>query len=270
MPLRPSSFIAILWLYIFIASFPAVFLDCPVAGELVFSASMDSSEVILPDSTALFRPFHTGEHFIYQITFGPLKAGTALLSLPQVLDYHGRRCYQAFFEINSNKTVSTFFRVKDKATSLIDSVGLFPWYYEKHVREGKYRSDRVAEFDHQNHRVFAENDTIAIEPFSQDALSIFYYVRTLPLAEDKTFRIPSYSDKKFLPLLLKVHSAQSVRVPAGRYRCLLVEPDIQPGTPYKPKGKIWIWYSTDARRLIIKMKMQLAVGSIELELKEVH
>ncbi|OGB99013.1 hypothetical protein A2V82_15765 [candidate division KSB1 bacterium RBG_16_48_16] len=270
MPSRSSSFIAILWLYIFIAGLPAVFLDCLIAGELVLSTGIDSSEVLLPDSMAVYRPFHTGERLVYQVKFGPLKAGTAHLSLPQVLDYNGRRCYQAFFEINSNKTVSTFFHVEDRATSIIDSLGLFPWYYEKHVREGKYRSDRVAEFDHLNRRVYAEDDTIAIEPFSQDALSIFYYVRTLPLAEDKTFRVPSYSDKKFLPLLLKVHSAQSVRVPAGKYKCLLVEPDVQPGTPYKPKGKIWIWYSTDARRLIVKMRMQLAVGSIELELKEVH
>jgi hypothetical protein len=270
MPSRPYSLIAILWLYIIIARFPTVFLDCLVAGELVFNVGSDSSEVMLPDSMAVYRPFHTGERLVYEVRFGPLKAGTAFLSLPQVLDYNGRRCYQAFFEINSNKTVSAFFHVEDRATSLIDSVGLFPWHYEKHVREGKYHSDRVAEFDHQNRRVYAEEDTIAIEPFSQDALSIFYYVRTLPLAEDKTFRVPSYSDKKFLPLLLKIHGAQSVRVPAGAYRCLLVEPDIQPGTPYKPKGKIWIWYSTDPRRLIVKMKMQLAVGSIELALKEVH
>ena len=227
-----------------------------------------------PDSSQLSQvtnhAFTVGEEFTYIARLGPVNVGTAVMAIPEIININNVPCYRITSFIQSNNLLSKFIRINDTMESFVDTTGIFPWYYEKHVREGKYRSDRTAFFDHSEGKVYAEKDTITIEPFTQDPLSIFYYIRTQPLAVGQTIYVNSYSEKKFLPMEIKIHRKEKVRVSAGKFECYFIEPLMGKGVTYKPKGKICLWLSTDPRRIIVKMRSDISVGALYFELQSMH
>src|SRR3972149_2679106 len=126
--------------------------------------------------------FGVNEKLSFNINYGFITAGTATMEVARLVEYENRPCYQVVTRARSNSFFSTFYRVDDRVESIVDAVGLFRWRFEKNLRESSYRSVRQGSFDQRNNLVCYEEDTIAVAPFVQDALSVLYYVRPQPLA----------------------------------------------------------------------------------------
>ncbi|OPZ71369.1 MAG: hypothetical protein BWY83_01178 [bacterium ADurb.Bin478] len=214
--------------------------------------------------------FTVGEDLIYAVQFGRVSAGEARMHIPQIVSYQSRDCYHLISEVKTSNFFSTFFHVEDRVESYLDVLGLFPWRYEKIIREGKYRANRSARFDPVGGWAYSGGDTIKIAPYSQDVLSILYYLRTLDLQSQTVFPIDNYEDKKFFPLTVQVIKMEGVKVPAGKFYCFLIEPGLRTGSIIEQKGKMWIWLSHDARRIPVKIKSKISFGAITMELKKIN
>ncbi len=227
-----------------------------------------------PDSTVFElrtlpnAAFAVGEVLTYGVSFGIISAGEARMAIPEQVPCGDRECYHIISEVKTSDFFSKIFRVQDRVESFMDVQGLFPWRYEKHIREGKYKADRSAVFDHQRGLAFSGKDTIKITPYTQDVLSIIYFLRTQNLQVDHTISIDNYEDKKLFPLTVQVKGREKIGVPAGKFDCLLVEPGLRAGSFIEQKGKMWIWFSNDQRKLPVKIKSKVSFGSINMELKK--
>ena len=93
--------------------------------------------------------FDVGEHLVFDIMYGIIKAGTATMSIPDTQWVEGRPCFHIVTTAESSPFFSTFFKVEDRLESWMDTQGLFPWRHEKHIREGKYRADRYVTPQHR-------------------------------------------------------------------------------------------------------------------------
>ena len=236
------------------------------------SSEADSSKNIGMQLTIPHRvenkAFAVGEHLVFEIAYKFIKAGTATMSIPDTQWVHGRPCYHIVTTARSNKFFDTFFKVRDRVETFIDMEGLFPWKFEKRIREGKYRTHRTVEYDQLNQRViYNKKDTLAVPPFVQGVLSSFYYVRVLPLEVGKSWDIDNYGDGKMYPLKVLVHKKQKVEVPAGTFNCIVVEPVIKGKGIFNQKGRMAIWLTDDERRIPVLMKSKVAIGSIDVRLK---
>ena len=149
----------------------------------------------------------------------------------------------------------------------MDVYGLFPLHFEKHLREGKYRADRYVDFDQERHLAFADGDTMPVQEYVQDALSSLYYIRTLNLQVGNSVFVENHSDKKNYSLEVKVLRREKVRVPAGEFDCLVVEPMLRASGIFKHKGKLTVWLTDDRFKIPVLMKSKVAVGSIASKLK---
>jgi hypothetical protein len=67
-------------------------------------------------------------------------------------------------------------------------------------------------------------------------------------------------------LAVKVHGRQQVKVDAGVFNCIVVEPVIKSGTLFKYEGKLLLWLSDDDRRIPVKVSTKVAIGSIDAAL----
>jgi hypothetical protein len=217
------------------------------------------------------KAFQVGEHLVFDIAYKFVVAGTATMSIPDTQWVHGRPCYHVVTTATSSKFFDTFFKVRDKVETFIDMEGLFPWKFEKHIREGNYRTDRYVEYDQVNHRaIHNQKDTLAVPPFVQGVLSSFYYVRTVPLEVRKSFDIDNYGDGKLYPLRVLVHRKMRVEVPAGVFDCIVVEPVLRGEGIFNQKGRLAIWLTDDERRIPVLMKSKVLVGSIDVRLKAIE
>ena len=217
------------------------------------------------------RPeFQVGEHLEYAVSFGKISAGKGSLSLVASDTLYGRPTYLLSSRRWTNDFFSSFSRVDDVMKSWMDQQGMFPWRYERTIHEGKFKAFRKAAFDPLQSRAFEGKDTLEVPAYSQDVLSIIYYVRTLDLAVGQKIDVDSYIDKKVYPLRLTVEKKEKIKVPAGTFNCLLLVPSKRPGSKIEPKGEMWIWLSMDDRRLPVRIQSKAALGSLTMELNKIR
>ena len=214
--------------------------------------------------------WNVGEHLVFSIDYGFVNAGTATMSVLDTVTVNGGQCYHIRTTAISNRFISSFYEVRDRVESFIDVDGLFSRRLEKHIREGKYESDRIVDFYHD--RLLALNTqnkypSTEIPLYVQDILSVLYYIRTFPLEVKKTTAIEVYADGKVYPLDVIVHKRERIKVPAGTFNTLLVEPKLKSEGLFRQKGKLLVWLTDDERKMPVKMTSEIVIGSIGTNLE---
>lgn len=210
-----------------------------------------------------------GEHLEFEVTYSFYSAGTATMSVLEIVPVNGGHCYRIQTTASSNEFISTFYEVRDTVNSYIDTVGIFSRRLEKKLREGRYKADGYVDF--YPDRLIALNTRekyplTEIPLYVQDILSSLYYVRTFDLEVGKNVEVVTYSDGKVYPLRVLVHKREEVTVPAGTFTCLKIEPLLRSEGIFRQKGKLIIWITDDRYKIPVKMESKVMIGSIASKL----
>lgn len=215
------------------------------------------------------KAFGVGEKLEYSVNYGFINAGNAVMEIDTVVDIRGYKCFRVTSTAKSNKFFSTFYRVNDRVLSFIDVEGIYSLWFEKHLREGNFKSDRWISFQQdKNIAVNNKQDTVKVPEYVQDVLSAMYYIRTQPLEVGKSLLVDNHTDNKNYPLEVKILRKEKIKVSAGKFECFVVEPLLQEGAGvFQHKGKLTVWLTDDQYRLPVLMKSKIFVGSISAELE---
>jgi hypothetical protein len=214
------------------------------------------------------QAFGVGERFEFSVGYGMIKAGTAVMEIPEIVKFAGKKCYHIISTAESNKFFSVFFKVNDKVESLMDVHELYSLRFDKHLREGKFKADISMLFDQENHLAIYNNgqDTFSVPAYVQDVLSAFYLVRTRELKVGQSIFVENHADKKNYPLEVKVLRKERVKVPAGTFDCVVVEPILRASGIFQQKGSLTVWLTDDQIKMPVLMKSKVVIGSISTEL----
>jgi len=212
--------------------------------------------------------FGVGEKLDFEVKYGFISAGTATMCVERLIEFKNRPCFLISSTAHSNSFFSTFYKVDDRVETIVDATGLFTWRFEKNLNEGSYRANRLVEFDQRSQKAYYKKDTADVPMFVQDALSVFYYVRTKPLEVGKSVFIDHYNDGKLYVLEVKVLEKEKITVSAGTFECIVVEPLLQSVGVFKHEGRLKVWMTDDRLRLPVLMKSKVLVGSISVELTD--
>lgn len=217
-----------------------------------------------PAGGCIVPPFGVGERLTFDVKYGFISAGTAVMAIPEFVEEQGYLCYHIVSLAVSNRFFAVFFPVRDLAESCLDVRELVSRRFEKHLREGDFRADDVAILDHDRHLAVYPKDgrVVEIPQMAQDILSSLYYVRTVPLEVGSSVFIENHADRKNYPLEIRVLRKESVSVPAGRFDCVVVEPLMQATGIFKHQGRLTIYMTDDERRIPVMMRSKVMIGSI--------
>jgi uncharacterized protein DUF3108 len=242
----------------------------PADSGVTFYDSLYANE-IAPDSFDVVTPgpvgFGAGEKLVFSVQYGLITAGEATLEVRNIANIGGRPCYRIVSDARTNDFFSKFYQVRDRYESCMDTEELYTLRYEKHVREGKFKRDETVDFDQVAHRAQYKDKAVPIPPRTQDVLSALYYVRTLPLEVGHSISIANHTDRKNYPLLVKVHGRERVKVDAGEFDCLVVEPILRGPGVFTQKGRLTVWLTDDERRMPVLMKSKVVIGHVAAVLK---
>jgi hypothetical protein len=217
------------------------------------------------------RPFGVGERLVFSIEWGFIKAGDATLEVRSLVRWKGEPCYLFMSEAWSNSSFTAFFPVRDVVKSFAGARDLASRKFEKHLREGKFAADVEVGYDQTAHTVhYPDGQLVATTPLARDILASFYYARTQPLVVGKSFFIDNHTDRVNYPLEVNVLRKEHVRVHAGEFDCIVVQPVLRYPGLFEQKGKLTIWLTDDARKMPVMMRSKIVIGSINAALKEVH
>jgi hypothetical protein len=138
-----------------------------------------------------------GERLVFSVRYGPIRAGEATLEIAEVLDLPQGPAYRLLSTARSNSFFDSFYKVDDHVESHMDVDFLFSRRHEKHLREGKYKQDRTAVLDQENHlAVYSDGRVFEMPPRAHDVLTAFYYVRTMEFEVGDVIRFDSHQDRK--------------------------------------------------------------------------
>jgi hypothetical protein len=132
--------------------------------------------------------FQVGERLVFSVRYGPVRAGEATMAIEGTALVGQDSCYHIVSTAASNDFFSTFFHVRDRYETYMDTQWLLSRRYEKHLSEGDYRNSAVVEMDQRHQLAIYDNGKVfEMLPGSHDVLSAFYVTRTLPLQVGSSF-----------------------------------------------------------------------------------
>lgn len=252
-----------------VAALAAIVFALACAGP----AAADGIPALGPDGEVTVPPFGVGERLVFEIGYGFVNAGTAVMGIPDVVSERGHLCYHIVSMAETNSFFSAFFEVRDVVESFLDTREMVSRRFEKHIREGDYRTEDLVIFDHDRHIAAypkRKGELIPLALAAQDILSSLYYVRMMELEVGKSIFIENHADRKNYPLEIKVLRRETVDVPAGKFDCLVVEPILRAAGLFKSEGKLTVWLTNDEHKIPVQMRSKVIIGSISAELSELE
>ncbi len=210
-------------------------------------------------------PFSIGERLEYDVKFGVLKVGNGKMEVLGIETIRGREAWHTAFTVKGG---TFFYKVNDRLESWIDVETFASLRHVQDLQEGKRDRERRFEI-YPDRLVYTENESEE-RPTARDPLddgSFLYFIRTVPLSVGQTYDFPRYFKPDRNPVRVRVLRKESVKVPAGRFDAIVIQPIIKSKGIFSENGQAEIWLSDDDRRIMLQMKSNLSFGTLNLYLK---
>jgi hypothetical protein len=242
-----------------------LFLTVYTAGDYTLAQASDEFRKIEN------KAFKEGEKLTFDVKYGFVTAGIATMHVQRIRRISGRNAYHIIFEVNSVPSFDWIYKVRDRYETYLDVEGLFPWRFEQHIREGSYSRDFSAFFDQRKGIAKTSRGEYEIPKYVNDILSAFYIARTFDYSTMKVndvIKMQNFYKDKVHDLDVKYLGKERIKVGAGTFDCIIVEPLVQEGGLFKSEGNIVIWLTDDDLKVPVKVKTKVIIGSIDAELTQ--
>lgn len=209
-------------------------------------------------------PFSTGERLTYDAKFGAIKVGNAAMEVEGIEMLRGRETWHTKFTLKGG---TFFYKLNDRYDSWFDTRTFGSMRHIQDVDEGSYERKRTFEI-FPDRQVYTENDSEERPSVSEplDDGSFLYFIRTIPFTVGQTYTFHRYFRPDRNPVTIKVLRRETVKVPAGTFECVVIRPIIKSRGIFSEGGRAELWISDDDRRIMVQLKTQLKIGSLNLYL----
>jgi hypothetical protein len=210
-------------------------------------------------------PFDVGETLVYDAKFGAIKVGTAQMTVSEIDTLRGHEAWHTSFGVSGG---TFFYKLRDRYESWFDTRTFASLRHIQDVDQGSYERTRTFEI-FPTRRVYTENDSEERESVEDplDDGSFLYFIRTIPFSVGQTYRFNRYFRPDRNPVTIRVVRKERVKVPAGTFDCVVIQPIIKSRGIFSEGGEAEIWISDDDKRIMVQMKSKLKIGSLNLYLK---
>jgi len=211
-------------------------------------------------------PFETGEKLTYDVRFGGIKVGTGRMEVVGIQNVRGREAWHTRFTVKGG---IPFYKVNDRLESWIDTRTFESLRFVQDLQEGTRDKERIFEI-YPERNTYTETGEVEHAPSVESPLddaAFLYFVRTIPLEVGKTYEFNRYFRPDRNPVQIRVLRKETVKVPAGTYQTIVIQPIIKSKGIFSEKGHAQMWLTDDPRRLLVQMKSDLSIGSISLYLR---
>jgi hypothetical protein len=219
---------------------------------------------------AAIVPFGVGERAVYRASWGVFgRVGTGAMTIEGLDTIRGREAYRVVFTIQGGIPGA---RVDNRFESWLDSERLHSHRFVQRTREVRFRRDRTRDFFPAELRWTGRTNTreeagelMTDRPL--DETSFLYYVRTMDLQVGQEYTLDRYWNPDGNPVLIRVLRRETVTVPAGTFRTIVVRPIIRTGGLFAEGGEAEVYFSEGPSRELVMLTAKMSIGTLKLQLQ---
>ena len=222
------------------------------------------------------KAFKAGEWLKFRIHYGIFNASFATLQLSKD-SIDSIPVYHAVGEGRTTGLARLFFKVDDTYESYFGQNDLKPYRFIRKIDEGGYTKDLEIDFDYSNEKaLLTDNKNKTKKDYDihqeiQDIISASYYLRDSfdPATISKGDSVDLdmlFDEAGIYKFKLKYLGKDVLRTKYGKVECLKFRPLVQAGRIFKERESLTLWVSNDMNRIPIRIKADLAVGSLKADL----
>ena len=229
--------------------------------------------VTAQENDSVFEP---GEWLKFRMHYGWLNASYATLQVNSA-EIDGVPVYHVVGRGKTTGFASIFFKVDDTYESYFGKEDGKPYKFVRKIDEGGYKKDVEINFDHEEDKAVLNDKknkkkiNFTLQDSIQDLISAFYYLRNnyepKDLVKGETINMKLlYDDDGIFNFKLKYLGTEVIKTKYGKVECYKFRPVVQSGRVFKEQESLTLWVSKDKNKIPVRIKADLAVGSIKADL----
>ena len=226
-------------------------------------------------------PFDFGEELHFEVSYGWLNLADAKLVIHKRPQKINEREHFKIDIYGKTKGAATLFgKVNDNWGTILDKENILPSQSYRHIEEGNYRKHEVVNFDQKNkaaevtlfdkaNKNIKDVKTIDLPNQVQDIVSGFYFLRTKNLenlSEGDSIQIRGFFDEEIYNINLIYEGIQQIETVLGIQSTYVFSPKIPKNKLFRGDYPIKVWVSRDMNKIPLKIKANLFLGSLNLDL----
>ena len=219
-------------------------------------------------------PYKNGEWLNFKLSYsGWIKAGKASLTLKE------DKLNELYHVKAIGKTtgpIKWFFKVEDYYQSYFSNKTGLPKKFIRKINEGGHTKNLTIDFDQTTNKAIVNNikknsvKEFVTKPNVHDMLSVFYFLRNNysldQIKKTKDLSVDMFFDSENYEFKMKFLGLDTINTKFGKIKCIKLRPFVQSGRVFKEKESLTLWISADNNKIPIRIKADLVVGSIRVDL----
>ncbi len=161
-----------------------------------------------------------------------------------------------------------FVTVRNLMQSNLDAATGLPRTFQLDALEpGDYRHSDTARYDREAGKAtvrekgkYDKTYEVEVPEGTLDFVALVFRLRALPLAVGTTYRFPVLSGRKVNPVTVEVLGRERIETKAGDFDAFKVKVPTGFDGKFQEKSPTFLWLSDDARRLVVRISTDFAVG----------
>jgi len=234
------------------------------------------SALVISSANAQKKSYQDGEWFKFRIHYGWFNASYATLEVKEEM-MGGKKVNHVVGRGKSTGLLDVFFEVDDTYETYIEESTELPVKFIRKIDEGGHTKNKVIYFDQELRKAKVKDlkrDKESVhdtEPSVQDMLSVFYYLRNKidpdKLKKGDAIHVNLFFDEENYKFKTVFLGREVLKTEFGKINSLKFRPFVQADRIFKEEESLTFWVSDDDNRVPLKIRAELAVGSLEADLE---
>jgi hypothetical protein len=224
-----------------------------------------------PSGQALAVPWKAGERMDFEIEYVGITMGTARIQVGAT--DHGVTPVTLSSRTAGMGAVITF---RQTLVSNLDVVTLMPrWSVLAAEEPGNYKHTDTARFDREANKATVRERArldktweVEVPPGTLDFVALIFNLRTLPLADGASHSFPVLAGRKVSTVVATVVKRELLKTGAGSFPAVKVRIPTGFDGKFSEKKPTFIWFSDDARRVVVRISTDFSIGWADADLKD--
>jgi hypothetical protein len=216
--------------------------------------------------------FRGGESTTYKVFYTLagvyIGAGEASFNV-NLTNLNGKPVYHLIGDGKTYSFYDSFFKVRDRYESFIDTASLQPYRFIRKVDEGGYKKFQTVNFDHTKNKAVSNEGTFNVPDCVQDVVSAIYYARNIDFNKykpgDKIY-FNMFLDNETFNLYIRYLGKETIKTKYGKFRAIKFKPLLVKGTIFEGGEKMVVWVSDDGNKIPLRIESPISVGSVKVDM----